>query len=329
MQEKKKPLISIVVPVYNDEPFLDECLSSIVNQKYQNLEIILVDDGSTDKSSKILDEYAKLDQRIQVFHKDNSGVSDTRNYGLDRASGEYICFSDADDILSRDYVSYLYNLICKNRSADISLTNKLFSTFDKKQVKKINENVISGMEAANQILTYKIPIGVYSKLFRTSFLKKYGIKFDTELFIGEGFNYNIDSFLNAKKIIVSNKKIYFYRRNNKTSATTKFSVEKWENGLFAIKKIKLKIEKIPSKELLMSWKFAWWRTNSDAYDAIVLARKQKQYPIFFKKVKITVKKLSYIAWKVPTTKENKLRATLMKVFPQTIPFLLKVRRNIF
>ena len=90
-------LISIIVPVYNVEEYLKECIDSIINQTYKRIEIILVDDGSTDKSGKICDDYAKIDKRIKVVHKENGGLSDARNVGISVSSGKYIAFVDSDD----------------------------------------------------------------------------------------------------------------------------------------------------------------------------------------------------------------------------------------
>lgn len=97
--QDKQPLISVIVPIYKVEEYLPKCLDSIINQTYQNLEIILVDDGSPDNCGKICDEYAKKDQRIKVFHKKNGGVSSARNFGLDHCSGDFITYVDADDYL--------------------------------------------------------------------------------------------------------------------------------------------------------------------------------------------------------------------------------------
>lgn len=112
-------LISIVVPVYNVEKYVKYCVESIVNQKYNNLEIILVDDGSTDNSGKICDEYSKLDNRIKVIHKENGGLADARNVGISYATGEYIGFVDSDDYIHPDFYQTLYDLLLDN-NADIS-----------------------------------------------------------------------------------------------------------------------------------------------------------------------------------------------------------------
>lgn len=114
------PKISVVIPVYNVEPYLERCINSILNQTYKNLDIILVDDGSTDDCGKICDNYKLIDSRITVFHKENGGLSDARNYGIERAIGKYITFVDSDDYIENDYVEYLYNLLVTNK-CEISL----------------------------------------------------------------------------------------------------------------------------------------------------------------------------------------------------------------
>ena len=124
-----KPLISVIVPVYKSEKYLDKCVESIVNQTYKNLEIILVDDGSPDNCPQICDEWAKRDSRIKAIHKENGGVSSARNAGLDNSSGEYIGFVDGDDFIENDFYEFLYDNLAEN-SADISFCS--FKTLDEK-----------------------------------------------------------------------------------------------------------------------------------------------------------------------------------------------------
>ena len=109
-------LISVIVPVYNVEKYLEKCINSIINQTYKKLEIILVDDGSTDNSGKMCDDFAKKDKRIKVIHKENGGLSDARNFGIDVAVGKYIAFVDSDDFLKEDFYEYLMNLKEKTNS---------------------------------------------------------------------------------------------------------------------------------------------------------------------------------------------------------------------
>ena len=119
----RSELISIVIPIYNVEKYLNRCLETIVNQTYKNLEIILVDDGSTDNSGIICDEYAKNDKRIKVYHKKNGGSSSARNYGIKKANGKYIGFIDADDYIDLDMYQVLYDS-CKKHNCDIAWCNK-------------------------------------------------------------------------------------------------------------------------------------------------------------------------------------------------------------
>ena len=117
---KALPLISIIVPVYNVKDYVEKCLDSICGQSYTNLEIVVVDDGSTDGSGELCDAYALKDQRVKVIHRDNRGVSTVRNEGLDIAQGEYIGFVDGDDWVDGDMYEFLYELLIVNE-ADISV----------------------------------------------------------------------------------------------------------------------------------------------------------------------------------------------------------------
>ena len=105
--------VSIIVPIYNVENFLEKSINSLINQTYYDIEIILIDDGSTDRSSKIIDEYAIKDSRIIAIHKKNTGVSDTRNVGLSKVSGKYITFIDADDYVEKDYIEEVMKVLKK------------------------------------------------------------------------------------------------------------------------------------------------------------------------------------------------------------------------
>ena len=113
-------LVTIVIPVYNVENYLNRCLSSIVNQSYHNLEILLIDDGSTDSSGAICDEWAMRDGRITVIHKDNEGAGAARNTGIEKASGEYICFFDSDDYIEPDTIECVYTRT-KQEAADVTM----------------------------------------------------------------------------------------------------------------------------------------------------------------------------------------------------------------
>lgn len=317
--------VSVIVPIYRVEKFLPQCIQSIQQQDYQNLEIILVDDGSDDESGSIADKYATEDKRIIVIHKANAGVSSARNAGIERASGEYICFVDGDDYVMHDYVSYLLDLAIKNET-DISLTTAMFGNFDERQSSNDSVQVYDSSKASELMLCYRFPIGVYCRMFKRDFIESQHIRFRTELFIGEGFNFNMDSIQRADNIAVGHRKVYYYRRDNENSAMSSFSEKKWKNGLHAIKVIKDNLI-VKSDAIERAWQYAWWRTNSDAYDSIVLAGTQRSSSKMYDECRSIVRRNGLVALQVPISRMDRARAVLMTIFPPLIPFLLKVRKR--
>jgi len=319
--------VTVIVPIYNVERFLSVTIESIIYQTHENLEIILVNDGSKDNSGLIADSYYEKDDRIKVIHKKNTGVSDTRNIGLDHSTGIYVTFVDADDVLAKDYIEYLLRLSVKN-NAEISLTTSFFTSFNLKQRKRLSVKKLTSEDAAEYILLYKMGIGVWCKLFSKDFLDKNNIRFISELAIGEGFNFNMAAFQRANEIVAGNKKIYTYRKDNSESATARFSEEKWINGLYAIDRIKEDLI-LSTDRLKKAWNFAYWRTHSDVFDLIILASGSKQYSEMYKKSLKITRKFAYISLIVPTTLKQRLRAIVMGIFPHIIPFLMILRRNIY
>lgn len=315
-------LVSIIVPVYNVGCFISKCIDSICKQTYGNIEVILIDDGSTDNSGKICDMYARKDERIKVIHKENAGVSEARNTGIDLAHGSYICFVDGDDYIMSDYVEYLLKLAINN-DAQISMTLGMFGNFDNAQILKDKICIWNKEEAVEAILCYRVPIGCYCKLFRKDILER--VRFIPEIFIGEGFNFNISAFQKADKIVTGNYKIYYYRRDNPTSAMTKFSIKKCECGLKALEVIKKGLIN-PTIRIQNAWKFANWRTHSDFYDMCVLAKVENEYSEMYRKCLEVTKKDALSALRVPTSKQNKIRALVMWISPRIIPFALRMRK---
>lgn len=317
--------VSVIVPVYRVARFLPRCIESIQQQDYQNIEIVLVDDGSDDESGKIIDEYASKDSRIVAIHKPNGGVSSARNAGLDKASGDYICFADGDDYVMTDYISYLLGLALEYH-ADISVTTAMFGNFDEKQTSDVSTQVYGAEKATELMLCYRFPIGVYCRIFRKKFLEKQKLRFREELFIGEGFNFNMDSIQRANKIAVGHRKAYYYRRDNESSAMSSFSEKKWVNGLHAIQVIKDNLI-IKSDAIEKAWQYAWWRTNSDAYDSIVLAGAQESNRKMYETCRSTVRKNGFVALKVPVSRKDRIRAVLMTICPSAIPVMMKIREK--
>ncbi len=140
-------IISIIVPIYNTRRYIDKCVESIVNQTYKNIEIILVDDGSTDGSDKKCDEWKEKDKRIKVIHKENEGASSARNVGIENAKGKYIAFIDSDDYIDLDIIEALYKRLIETNS-EISSGGFIVETYAGKKSKFAEENYVANSEEA-------------------------------------------------------------------------------------------------------------------------------------------------------------------------------------
>ncbi len=322
--KKERKTVSVIVPIYNVAPYVSKCIESICRQTYEDLEIILVDDGSEDDSGQICDSYGASDLRVKVIHKENGGVSAARNTGIEAASGAYICFVDGDDYVMPDYVEYMLQLAEKYHS-QIALTTELFTSFDVRQSKNTEQTVYSGERATEAILSYEIPIGVYNKIYEKTFLDQ-GIRFEEELCIGEGFNFNTAAFQRAQTVAVGRRKLYFYRKDNENSVTTKFNAKKWENGLYAVQLIKKNLI-LHSERLNKAWEFAWWRTNTDVYDLLVLSNGKKQYPEMYHECRKVMRQYKFSCFHVPTSAMQRMRAVVLWLCPALIPQAMIWRRK--
>ena len=160
-------LISIIVPVYNIGKYLNKCVTSIVNQTYKKLEIILIDDGSTDNSGKICDEWKEKDNRIKVIHKENGGPSKARNYGIEVATGNYLFFVDGDDYIELDIVEKLYKNLIKSNSI-ISACGHILETYSDKLIRFANNNfVVNSEEALKRLFTGDdLFVVIWGKLYK-------------------------------------------------------------------------------------------------------------------------------------------------------------------
>lgn len=154
-----KPLVSIVVPVYNVKDYLGKCLESLMGQSYERIEIIVVDDGSTDGSGEICDEFARDDERVKVFHKRNGGLSSARNYGIKKAKGDYICLVDSDDLVNKDFVARMVEA-AEQEDADVAVCGYNDAVPERR--------VVSGEEATVRLLTMQenMEIIAWNKMYR-------------------------------------------------------------------------------------------------------------------------------------------------------------------
>ena len=183
-----KDLISVIVPIYNVEKYLKKCLDSIINQTYNNLEIILVDDGSPDNCGKICDEYAKKDNRIKVIHKENGGVSSARNKGLDIANGEYVFFIDSDDYIELDAIEKLLSMgksdFIISKGYRIEKNERIAIDNDILKSETIN-NPEYKEKIFSKLLLGKVTSGPFAKMYKRNVIEKNKLRFNEELEFGE------------------------------------------------------------------------------------------------------------------------------------------------
>ena len=188
METLNNPLVTIATSMYNVEEYVVQNIESLLAQTYKNLEIILVDDGSPDKSGEIADFYASKDSRIKVVHQNNTGLGGGRNAAIDIATGDYITFVDADDYLCPDFVEYMLSLII-TQNADMSISKNCFTTSDMEQVKTLITETYTPEKAMEEFFFPNIRLGAWNKIYSMEFLHKYSIRFVPELKTGEGLEF--------------------------------------------------------------------------------------------------------------------------------------------
>lgn len=222
MLHVKTQLISIIIPVYNVERYLEKCLYNILRQTYTNLEIILVDDGSTDSSSKLCDSYLNIDSRVKVIHKKNGGLSDARNVGIECSNGEYIIFVDSDDIVSTELVTYLYQLIT-SYNGDVAIIDPVHSeSMDNIHFNfGMSTSIFNSEEAITELLYQKsFLVSAWGKIYKKSLFDS--IRFPVNMiFEDSAIMYQI--FNQSQKIIYSDAKLYGYIHREGSITTQTFS----------------------------------------------------------------------------------------------------------
>lgn len=213
--KESRSLISVIIPVYNVEKYIRRCIDSIITQSYKNIEIILVDDGSPDDCGKICDSYALNDDRIKVVHKQNGGLSDARNRGIELANGQYVTFIDSDDYIAPNYIEYLHALLTEN-NADISCCSmvKTYSdsvAFDCDST-KIKEQALSGKECCYALFgdLYLTLVTAWGKLYKSEIVKKHLFPINKK---HEDEATTCKYYYEAEKVVISNACLYAYYQN--------------------------------------------------------------------------------------------------------------------
>ena len=314
-----KQLISVIVPVYNVEEYLNGCIDSIVNQTYKNLEIILVDDGSTDSCPKICDQWSKKDKRIRVIHKKNGGVSSARNLGLEVAKGSYISFVDSDDYLEKNMYSTIIDKMCEE-NCDIIAFNYYIVDKKNKTVaisKKIEEDFSKELLDDNGIRGF-----VWNKVYTKKILDN--LKFELDVYVWEDLLFNFEIFNKVNNLIFKyiNQPLYYYfQRNNSCLNSPNEKMVTSQIALGRIIEILDRIKNINSNNCKLNYIKSY-------YDLYINFSDSKQFKDnkdnFLKNIKKYKKENLKIIKKIPL--KNRISFFLTLHFPYIYVFFKKLKK---
>lgn len=227
---KSRPKISIIVPVYNVEKYLPECMDSLINQTLKEIEIICIDDGSIDKSGKILDDYSKKDERIKVIHQKNQGVSAARNVGIDISNGEYMTFVDADDYVDPECYETAYKWAIKDDIDVLQFRHNKVNDKSKDKPKNESKDKLSDSDVLNleQFLKKSFSGFVWFKIIKSDIIKNNNIRFMTDISLSEDACFSYMVFPRATKFKIIPGKFYNYR-SRPGSAVKKWNRNDYNN----------------------------------------------------------------------------------------------------
>lgn len=222
----EKKLVSVIVPVYNVEKYLSKCIESILAQSYNNIEIILINDGSEDNSLQVCNDYSNKSKKIRVVDKENSGVSSTRNLGIDYATGKYLCFVDSDDYIEKDYIANLVNNVNEDTITFCGYfveryTNGVLNFSKVKKFKDITNKRVS--DNIVEVFQYGFLAAIWNKIYDVEVLKNNKIKFNEKLSLGEDLIFNLEYLKTGINYIESvNIPLYHYIKRGTESLDNRY-----------------------------------------------------------------------------------------------------------
>lgn len=310
--------ISVVVPVYNVEKYLDRCVSSILNQTFTDYELILVDDGSTDNSGRLCDEIKTHDSRIEVLHKDNGGLSDARNCGTAVAHGKYIAYIDSDDYVTDDYLQLLHDMVV-NYNADVAVGN-FIEVNDGKELSSVDRlysdndiKVLTNREALHMLLAtpcYLQMVTAWGKLIKADIAKNNPFPIG-RLREDEATTYRY--YINSEKTVVSNAEIYGYYQNSASIMRSGKNRKKTEDALWALVERSVTLEKSGFED---EAKRAWLFVYGWLYETISENPKERWT---WKETYYSLQRAKYISNNI------KLKSFIYMHFPYTFKMVQKLR----
>lgn len=310
MVDKKQVMISVIIPVYNSEKYLRKCIDSVLAQSYTNFELILVNDGSTDKSAAICDEFAEKDERVKVFHNKNMGVSSSRNFALDRATGSYIYFTDSDDWIEAELLNDCIEIL-ENEKLDIITFGYMINTkndFDEvvNSIKKTpgNKTYIKGKDKIsvnNGLLTL---LGyACNKVYRKSLIDKLNLRFNEDISLFEDFIFNAEIYMNISTLKLIDKPYYHYMKRANESLSSTFHKDFYSLQLLRISYVDL---------LLINWEVDNKVINNFKINSLISSIVSISYKLFSNKIEFSFNEKSKYIKEMLLNNETKQMVNLFR-----------------
>lgn len=308
-------LVSVIVPIYNVQDYIERCVHSIIEQTYHNIEILLIDDGSTDDSGKLADEYAEKDERIKVFHKKNGGLSDARNYGFAVSTGEYVCFIDSDDFIHRDYVKCLLT-ICKEQNCDIAQCDYIRTSGEIGPDSDLDDRVyvFNNIQMLNNLYgkQYIKTVIVWNKMYDRKLFSD--IEFPVnKIHEDEATTYKL--FYKANKIGVTEKVLYYYYQRPNSIMQNRYNLKRLDI-LWAIDQRRKFFGEKGLIDLYYKDNYKMLTKILKSYYEVVCAEGISQKRIILKKLKMKYKEVYIESKDAKWTKKRRLMLTIFKYFPR-------------
>lgn len=308
-----KPLISVIVPVYNVEKYLRKCVDSIINQTYKNIEILLIDDGSTDGSGAICDEYSQRYDIVTAYHKQNGGLSSARNYGIERAKGEFIGLVDSDDYIHEEMYDRLYTLLVEN-DADLSEC-KLADVYNGKvrsSNKKIEVLIVNSETAIDYAFKAEIAsVAAVDKLYRRSLFDN--VRYPEGKTIEDGYVI-VDILSACSKIVISTEQLYYYVHRKGSITTNAFSKKNLDAIITYEKNYNIIKNKYPAivdtAKMRLCWAYFY------VLDKIIYDKTTENRDIKKDVIKYLRANYSFIIRNKQFTKGRKIAASMLMVSPR-------------
>lgn len=247
------PTVSIIVPVYNCENYIEKCIQSILQQTFERFELILINDGSTDLSEDIILKYEKKDSRIKYFKQNNLGPSKARNNGINKSIGRYLAFIDADDIIDKFYIEKLVNIIIEEKADIVCCGYKDYSIYGVYSFNDFwkDKDKLSTVEFV-KCLCSGVGGTLWGKILRKDIITENNLELDNNIYMREDLIFLLEYAQFCKKICVINENLYKYNRMNSQSISSNINIVYLENNIFVIKKITELLKKLQIEELIIN-----------------------------------------------------------------------------